>query len=65
MYYSFKVNDAVTMTPAYFQNTNRNNAAGDDVSGFVFETVFKFKINLDKSKNAHKGVFFYLQIYVI
>ncbi|MDC3180268.1 porin [bacterium] len=42
MYYSFKINDAVTMTPAYFQNTNRAGTAGDDVSGVVLETVFKF-----------------------
>ena len=42
MYYSFKVNDSVTMTPAYFSNTNRNGTVGDDVSGVVFETTFKF-----------------------
>ncbi len=42
MYYSFKVNDSVTMTPAYFSNTSRAGTAGDDVSGVVLETTFKF-----------------------
>ena len=42
MYYSFKVNDSVTMTPAYFSNSARNGTTGDDVSGVVLETTFKF-----------------------
>ena len=42
MYYSFKVNDSVTMTPAYFSNTNRAGTSGDDVSGIILETTLKF-----------------------
>ena len=42
MYYSFKVNDSMTITPAYFSNSARNGTAGDDVSGAVLETTFKF-----------------------
>ena len=42
LYYSFEVNDGVTMTPAIFGGTDRNGTAGDDVFGAVFETTFKF-----------------------
>ena len=42
MYYSFKVNDSMTITPAYFSNSARNGTTGDDVSGAVLETTFKF-----------------------
>ena len=42
MYYSFKVNDSMTVTPAYFSNTSRNGTGGDDVTGAVLETTFKF-----------------------
>ena len=42
MYYSFKVNDSITMTPAYFSNTNRAGTSGDDVQGVVLETTYKF-----------------------
>ena len=42
LYYSFKVNDGVEMTPAIFGGTDRNGTAGDDVFGAVFETTFKF-----------------------
>ena len=41
-YYSFKVNDSVTMTPALFGGTDRTGTAGDDVTGAVLETTFKF-----------------------
>ena len=41
-YYSFKVNDSVTMTPAVFGGTDRTGTAGDDITGAVFETTFKF-----------------------
>ena len=42
LYYSFKVNDGVSMTPAIFGGSNRNGTDGDDIFGAVFETTFKF-----------------------
>ena len=42
LYYSFEVNDGVTMTPAIFGGTDRSGTAGDDVFGAVLETTFKF-----------------------
>ena len=42
LYYSFKANDSVTITPAVFGGTDRNGTAGDDVFGAVLETTFKF-----------------------
>ena len=41
-YYSFKVNDSVTMTPAIFGGSDVNGTANTDVSGAVIETTFKF-----------------------
>jgi len=41
-YYSFKVNDSVTMTPAIFGGTDRSGTDGKDISGAVLETTFKF-----------------------
>ena len=41
-YYSYKVNDSVSVTPAVFGGTDRNGTAGRDVSGAVIETTFKF-----------------------
>jgi hypothetical protein len=42
LYYSFKPNDSVTMTPAIFGGTERNGQSGGDIFGAVFETTFKF-----------------------
>ena len=42
MYYSFQVNDSITVTPAFFSNTARAGTTGDDVSGAVLEATFKF-----------------------
>ena len=42
VYYSFKANDSVTMTPAIFGGSDRNGEAGGDIFGAVFETTFKF-----------------------
>ena len=42
LYYSFKPNDSVTMTPAIFGGSDRNGVAGGDIFGAVFETTFKF-----------------------
>ena len=41
-YYSFKINDSVTVTPTVFGTTNRDSTATNDVRGFVVDTVFKF-----------------------
>ena len=42
LYYAFKANDSVTITPAVFGGTDRSGAAGSDVFGAVLETTFKF-----------------------
>ena len=42
LYYAFKANDSVTITPAVFGGTDRNGTAGGDVFGAVLETTFKF-----------------------
>ena len=42
VYYSFKANDSVTMTPTIFGGSDRNGVAGGDIFGAVFETTFKF-----------------------
>ena len=41
-YYSFKATDSITVRPAIFGGTDRNGTAGDDVTGAVLETTFKF-----------------------
>ncbi len=42
LYYGFKVNDSVTVTPAIFGATNANGTDGEDYTGAVIETQFKF-----------------------
>ena len=42
LYYSFKPNDSVTVTPAIFGGTDRTGTAGADIFGAVLETTFKF-----------------------
>jgi hypothetical protein len=42
LYYAFKANDSVTITPAVFGGTDRSGTAGADVFGAVLETTFKF-----------------------
>ncbi len=42
VYYGFKVNDSVTVTPAIFGATNANGTDGEDYTGAVIETQFKF-----------------------
>ncbi len=42
VYYSFKPNDSVTVTPAVFGGTDRSGTSGADVFGAVLETTFKF-----------------------
>ena len=41
-YYSFKVNDSVTMTPAIFGSNDRTGGGLEDVTGYVLQTTFKF-----------------------
>ena len=41
-YYSFKPNDSVEIRPTVFGGTDRTGTSGDDVSGAVLETTFKF-----------------------
>ena len=42
VYYSFKPNDSVTVTPAIFGGSDRNGVSGGDVFGTIVETTFKF-----------------------
>jgi len=42
LYYSFKANDSITVTPAVFGGSNRDGTDGDDLFGAVLETTFKF-----------------------
>ncbi len=41
-YYSYAVNDSITVTPAVFGTTDRTGVEGRDVKGAVLETTFKF-----------------------
>jgi len=42
LYYSYKANDSVTITPAIFGGSDRNGTVGGDVFGALLETTFKF-----------------------
>ena len=41
-YYSYYLNDSVSLTPTVFGGTDRNGTSGGDVTGYVLETTFKF-----------------------
>ncbi len=41
-YYSYKLNDSVTVTPAVFGATDRTGTSGVDITGAVVQTTFKF-----------------------
>ena len=41
-YYSYKLNDSVTLTPGVFGASDRTGTAGVDLTGVVLETTFKF-----------------------
>ncbi len=41
-YYSYKVNDSVTVTPTIFAASDANGTDGEDYTGAVIETQFKF-----------------------
>ena len=42
LYYSYMLNDSVSVTPAVFGGTDRNGTAGGDVFGALVQTTFKF-----------------------
>jgi len=42
LYYEFKANDSITITPTVFGGTDRNGTSGDDIFGTVLQTTFKF-----------------------
>ena len=42
VYYSFKPNDSVTITPTFFGGSDRNGSSGEDFTGALVETTFKF-----------------------
>ena len=42
VYYSFKPNDSIEVTPAIFGGSDRNGTKAGDVTGYVLETTFKF-----------------------
>ena len=41
-YYGYKVNDSITVTPTIFGASNANGTEGEDYTGAVIETQFKF-----------------------
>ena len=41
-YYTFQVNDSVTVTPSIFGGTDRAGTADEDMTGAVIQTTFKF-----------------------
>ena len=41
-YYSYKVNDSVTVSPGIFGATDRTGTSGVDLTGAIIETTFKF-----------------------
>ena len=42
LYYSYMLNDSVSVTPTIFGGTDRNGTAGGDVFGALVQTTFKF-----------------------
>ena len=42
LYYSYMVNDSVSVTPTVFGGTDRNGTSGGDVFGALVQTTFKF-----------------------
>ncbi len=43
VYYDYKVNDSVTVTPAFFGGTSKNGSGEEvDMTGYVVNTTFKF-----------------------
>ena len=41
-YYTFQVNDSVSVTPAIFGGSDRAGTANEDMTGAVIQTTFKF-----------------------
>ena len=42
LYYSYMVNDSVSVTPSIFGGTDRAGTADEDMTGAVIQTTFKF-----------------------
>ena len=42
LYYDYKVNDSITMTPTIFGGTYANGTEEEDMTGYVLNTTFKF-----------------------
>ena len=42
VYYDYKVNDSLTITPAFFGGTYNNGGNEEDMTGYVLNTTFKF-----------------------
>ena len=42
LYYSFRPNDSIEVTPAIFGGTDIEDSTDDDIFGAVLTTVFKF-----------------------
>ena len=42
LYYEFKANDSITITPTIFGGKDRNGTAREDIFGTVLQTTFKF-----------------------
>ena len=42
LYYSYMLNDSVSVTPTVFGGTDRNGTSGGDVFGALVQTTFKF-----------------------
>jgi len=42
LYYSYMVNDSVSVTPTIFGGTDRNGTSGGDIFGALVQTTFKF-----------------------
>ena len=42
LYYSYMVNDSVSITPTIFGGTDRSGTSGGDVAGALVQTTFKF-----------------------
>ena len=43
VYYDYKVNDSITVTPAFFGGTSKNGSGAEvDMTGYVLNTTYKF-----------------------
>ena len=42
VYYDYKLNDSITITPAFFGGTYNNGGVEEDMTGYVINTTYKF-----------------------